>query len=103
MTLRIERFEREGFTVFVLSGRLDVEYIAELRRLFGPLRNYSRFILDLSDVKLADRDAVRFLYYCEAHALRLENCPQYIREWMEQEAENVRWTEPEDPNEGRQE
>jgi hypothetical protein len=89
MTLRIEPSEREGFTVFILSGRLDVEYIGELRRLFGPLHDYPKTILDLNEVKSVDRKGVRFLGYCESHGLRLDNCPQYIREWMEKEAESA--------------
>jgi hypothetical protein len=36
-------------------------------------------------VRLADRDAVRFLRDCEADGMKLENCPAYVREWMERE------------------
>ena len=83
MTLRIERSTREGFTVFSLSGRIDAEQVEELRELFG--RDYRNFILDLRDLKLADRDAIRFLRGCEADGMKLENCPAYVREWMERE------------------
>jgi len=37
------------------------------------------------DVRLADRDAVKFLRDCEADGMKLENCPAYVREWMERE------------------
>jgi predicted metal-binding protein len=40
-------------------------------------------VLDLRDVRLADRDAVKFLRDCQADAMKLENCPAYVREWME--------------------
>jgi hypothetical protein len=83
MTLRIERSTREGFTVFSLSGRIDAEQVEELRELFG--RDYRNFILDLRDLKLADRDAIRFLRGCEADGMKLENCPAYVREWMDRE------------------
>jgi hypothetical protein len=33
-------------------------------------------------VRLADRDAVKFLRDCEADGMKLENCPAYVREWM---------------------
>jgi hypothetical protein len=83
MTLRIERSARERFTVFTLSGRIEAEQVAELKKLFDS--DFRKIILDMSDVRLADRDAVRFLRGCEADGVRLENCPAYIREWMDRE------------------
>ena len=83
MTLRIERSARQRFTVFALSGRMEAEQVAQLKELFD--RNYPNIILDLRDVRLADRDAVRFLRDCEADGMKLENCPLYIREWMDRE------------------
>jgi predicted metal-binding protein len=41
--------------------------------------------LDLRDVRLADRDVVKFLRDCEADGMKLENCPAYVREWIERE------------------
>jgi predicted metal-binding protein len=83
MTLRIERSQRHGFTVFTLSGRIEAEQVAELKELFDT--DYRNTILDLREVRLADRTAVRFLRGCEADGIKLENCPAYIREWMERE------------------
>jgi predicted metal-binding protein len=83
MTLRIERSTRQGFTVFTLSGRMEAEHIAELKQLFD--RDYRNIILDLRDLRLADRDAVRFLKGCESDGMKLENCPAYVREWMDRE------------------
>jgi hypothetical protein len=57
--------------------------IPELKELFD--RDYRNIILDLRDVRLADRDAVRFLQGCEAEGMKLENCPAYDREWMDRE------------------
>src|SRR5271169_1190812 len=42
-------------------------------------------VLDLKDLTLVDRDAVRFLKRCEAGGIGLKNCPAYIREWIERE------------------
>ena len=83
MTFRIERSARQRFTVFTLSGRMGAEQVAELMELFD--RDYRNIILDLWDVRLADRDAVRFLRGCEADGVKLENCPAYVREWMDRE------------------
>jgi len=83
MTLRIERSVRQGFTVFTLSGRMRAEQVAKLKELFDT--DYRSIILDLQDVRLADRDAVKFLRGCEADGMKLENCPAYVREWMDRE------------------
>ena len=86
MTLRIERSMREKFTVFALSGRMESEHVPELKNLLGSERR--NIILDLRDLRLADRDAVRFLRGCEADGMKLENCPAYLREWMDREGVN---------------
>ena len=83
MTLRIERSTRQRFTVFTLSGRMETEHVAKLKELFDC--DYRQIILDLRDLRLADRDAVRFLRGCEADGMKLENCPAYVREWMDRE------------------
>ena len=62
---------------------MEAEEVAELKKLFGC--EYRNIILDLWDVRLADRDAVRFLRSCEADGVKLENCPAYVREWMDRE------------------
>jgi hypothetical protein len=62
---------------------MEAEQVKELGDLFdGDHRN---IILDLRDVRLADRDAVRFLRACEADGMKIENCPAYVREWMVRE------------------
>ena len=69
--------------VFTLSGRMNAEQVAELKALFDS--DYRSIVLDLEELRLADRDAVRFLRDCEAGGMKLENCPVYVREWMERE------------------
>jgi hypothetical protein len=44
----------------------------------------------LKEVKLVDRDAVRFLAHCETKGATLQNCPVYIREWMRRETDGIR-------------
>jgi hypothetical protein len=62
---------------------MEAEHVPELKRLFD--RDYRNVVLDLRDVRMADRDAVRFLRICEADGMNLENCPAYVREWMNSE------------------
>jgi anti-anti-sigma regulatory factor len=87
MTFRIETAARGGFTVFILSGRIETRAIAELRRLLELQTDYRNIVLDLKDVSLVDRDAIGFLARCEEDGVKLENCTPYIREWMEREKE----------------
>jgi hypothetical protein len=83
MTLRIERSARQRFTVFTLSGRMAAGAVAELKEHFDC--EYRNIILDLRDLRLADRDAVRFLRACQADGMKFENCPAYICKWMDRE------------------
>ena len=76
---------RGRFSVFVVSGRIDAQAIAELRRLFELQTNYRDIVVDLKDVSLVDREAVRVFVRCETDGVKLENCTPYIREWMERE------------------
>ena len=83
MTLRIERSTWQSFTVFSLSGRMEAEQVAALKELFDC--DYRNIILDLRDLRLADRDAVRYLKSGESDGIKLENCPAYIRDWIDRE------------------
>ena len=71
--------------MFTLSGRMEAAQVPELKELFD--RDYRNIVLDLRDVRLADRGAVRFLRGCERDGMKLENCPVYVREWMDREKE----------------
>ena len=85
MTFRIESAVRGGFTVFLLSGRIETQAIAELGRLFELQSDFCDIVLDLKAVGVIDRDVIGFLARCETDGVKLENCPLYIREWMERE------------------
>jgi hypothetical protein len=76
---------RGRFIVFVLSGRIEKQAIAELRRLFELQKDHRDIVLDLKDVGVIDRDVVHFVADCEANGVKLENGAPYIREWMERE------------------
>ena len=62
---------------------MEAEQVPELKELFD--RDYRNIIVDLRDLRLADRDAVRFLRNCKAEGMKLENCPAYVCEWMDRE------------------
>jgi hypothetical protein len=85
MTFRIETAARGRLTVFILSGRVEKEAIALLRKLFERQTDYQDIALDLKDVCMIDREVMRFFASCEAEGVKIENCAPYIREWMKRE------------------
>jgi anti-anti-sigma regulatory factor len=82
--LKIQRYAN-GEVVLSLIGRMDVENVAELKNAFASEAKGRHIVLDLKDLTLVDRDAVRFLERCEADSIELKNCPAYIREWITRE------------------
>jgi anti-anti-sigma regulatory factor len=85
MTLKIVRSAEDGLAVFSLSGRIELEHVGELQNLVDFAAAKNRVVLDLKEVRLVDREAVQFFARCEAEGIELENCPAYIREWIEKE------------------
>jgi anti-anti-sigma regulatory factor len=71
-----------GQVIFTLIGRMQAERVAELEELFKSEAGARQIVLDLKDLTLADRDAVRFFERCEESGIKLKNCPAYIREWI---------------------
>jgi anti-anti-sigma regulatory factor len=82
--LRIER-AANGEDVLTVSGRMDAENLIELKNLIDAEAAGRRIVLDLKELTLVDRDAVRFLEQCDSDGIRLHNCPLYIREWIARE------------------
>jgi hypothetical protein len=80
--LKIERATDGDLVTFTLSGQIEEEQVAELCALFNPGAEDHNLVLDLHEVWLVDREAVRFLARCEAQGATLARCPAYIREWI---------------------
>ena len=93
MTLRIDISDEPDRVVFTLTGRIQAEQVAELQELVKSDLPDHRLVLDLKEVKLVDRDAVRFLGEIEAHGARLRNCSAYVREWISRERSGMWNTE----------
>jgi len=75
--------------VFTVSGRLDAENVAQVSALLAAEPAERPVVLDLKDLVLVDRDAVRFLRLCDGNGIVLRNCPPYIRAWMVREGEQL--------------
>jgi hypothetical protein len=44
--------------------------------------------IELAEVELVSRDAVKLLVEAEAEGIQLRSCPAYIREWITNERES---------------
>jgi len=88
--LRIQKSANADSVIFTLSGRIGVQDLAELQQVFAFEGQKHCIVLDLKEVKLVDRDAVRFLAHCETEGTALKNCPVYIREWIRRETDGIR-------------
>ena len=84
MSCRIDRVvSAENGVVLFISGRITGEHVDLLR---GVLEEESDgFAIDLKNILLVDREAVKLLALSEAHGTELRNCPPYIREWVMRE------------------
>ena len=89
LTYRIHRSVTSDAVVFALSGDVDIEHTTGLQELLANETN-GRIILDLNDVTLVDRAAVRFLRSAESAGMRIINCPGYVRSWIAAEREGDR-------------
>ena len=83
--LAIQRSSSGDVVLFSLSGRIEPEDVAELQRLLSLEPKGQAIVFDLKDLTLIDSEAVKFLARCQAENIRLENCPAYIREWIDAE------------------
>ncbi len=82
--LRIER-SANGEGVLTVSGRMDAENLIELKNLIDAEAAGHSIVLDLKELTLVDRDAVRFLEQCDSNGILFRNCPPYISEWIARE------------------
>jgi hypothetical protein len=101
MSCRIDRVvSSESVVVLFVSGRITGEHVDMLR---GVLEQESGgFAIDLKNVLLVDREAVKLLARSEANGTELRNCPPYIREWVTRERAETHGRRSEHALEGRE-
>jgi hypothetical protein len=75
----------ERSVTFLLNGKFGEEAIRDLessiRKAHGAEQ---RVYIDLSEVTLVDRKAVRYLSGQAGRSITLVNCPVYLRRWITQ-------------------
>ena len=82
MTYRIDRLSTDHGVVLHISGRITGEDLDVVRTALDEGRVVA---VDLAEVELVDRDAVKLLARTEADGIELRHCPAYIREWVTRE------------------
>ena len=91
MTCRIDRTATEEGLVVRISGRVGAE---DLKVVRAALREGSVVAIELEEIELVDRDAVKLLALKEANGIELRHCPAYIREWVTRERASGERREP---------
>lgn len=81
--LKIQR-SGESRVMFKLSGRIESPDVDDLKELLASEGSAQQLVLDLADVTLVSQEAIDFLSSCEEYGIKVEPCPAYVREWIEQ-------------------
>ncbi len=84
MTWRADRVvDADNVVSFCISGRITKQDVNTLRPVIEE--DASAVTIDLKNVILVDREAVKFLAQRELNGAVLRNCPPYIRDWVTRE------------------
>jgi anti-anti-sigma regulatory factor len=75
-----------GSSTLALAGTVSADAVPEIDRIIKDVRQArSRVVLDMGEVTLIDRAAVRFFARQQKRGIALVNCPGYIAHWISQE------------------
>jgi hypothetical protein len=100
MSCRIDRVANaENLVVLFISGWITGEHVDIFRGVLA--QESGGFAIDLSNVLLVDREAVKLLALSEANGTELRNCPPYVREWVTRERAERKMRPSEEGLEGR--
>jgi len=80
VTYRIRRSNGPAGIVYEVSGEMDAEHASCLEALVEE--EGGSILLDLNEVTVVAREAVRFLARAEERGVRIAHCPDYVRSWM---------------------
>jgi anti-anti-sigma regulatory factor len=81
MTCKVVRLiELDQLVLLHISGHLQEVHVSMIEELIA--KETDPVVLDLAEVTLLDREAIRFLAACDVRGIGLRNCPEFVREWM---------------------
>jgi anti-anti-sigma regulatory factor len=85
MRIRSRR-EPTGAVTLLVAGILNASAVADFDRALERARQGRRpVVLDLSDVRLIDRPALKYLIDLMQNDVRLIVCPDYVEHWIYRE------------------
>lgn len=80
----------ECSVTLLLNGKFSEDALAELDQSIAEARGaHQRIYIDLSEVTLVDRKAVRYFTELADPDLKLVNCPIYLRRWIAQVGDEI--------------
>jgi hypothetical protein len=82
---KMTRVVDRNWVSFRMSGHLEAEHLVEIQNALADEGTNENVVLDLSEVTVIAREAVRFLAHFEVDRIDLHKCPTYIRQWIAQE------------------
>jgi len=81
MTCKVVRLiDHDRLVQLFISGHIQEAHINMIDDLLA--KETDPVALDLGEVTLVDREAIKFLATLDARGVGLRNCPAFIREWM---------------------
>jgi hypothetical protein len=84
MSCRIDRVANgDDIVALCISGRITKQGVDILRNVIEE--EATAVAIDLKNVVLIDREAVKFLAERELNGTIIRHCPLYIREWVTRE------------------
>ena len=85
MSCRIDRaVGTDNLAVLFISGQITGEHVQMLQDVLE--HESGGFAINLKNVLLVDREAVKLLATSESNGIELRDCPAYIREWITRES-----------------
>lgn len=85
MTCRIDRIPTDQGLVLRIIGRITRDDLDVFRT---ALEDGTIVAVELAELELIDRDAMKLLAINEANGIELRHCPPYIREWIRSERDS---------------
>ena len=78
-----ESHPRDSAVILMLNGKFGEDALPELQHSISRARDaHQRVIIDLSEVTLVDRKAVKYFSEQVSANVKLINCPSYLRHWI---------------------
>lgn len=86
--IKTEKHPVEEAVTLLLNGKFSEDALPDLDQYISQAKGCCRRVyIDLSEVTLVDRKAVRYFSTQARKDVKLVNCPIYLRRWITQDNE----------------